>query len=111
MNNQSIAVWLLIVLAVTAANLPFINERLFGLIKLRQSPIKPPWVVTVEVVVLFVLTAAIGLAFEASLANPFPHGGTLITIGMCIFVVLGFPGFVYRYLLKRKLQTQSATLE
>ena len=31
MNNQTVAVWLLILLSLAAANLPFLNERLFGL--------------------------------------------------------------------------------
>ena len=106
MTNQTIAVWLLIVLALAGANLPFINERLFGLFRLSKMLVKPAWLVTTEVLFFFVLTAVIGISFEATLSNPFPNGGTLLTIGFCIFLVLGFPGFVFRYLLKRKLAAQ-----
>jgi len=107
MNNQTVAVWLLILLALAAANLPFMNERLFGLFSLTKVAVKPVWLVVVEVLVYFVLTAVIGLAFETTLSNPFPNSMTLVTIGFCIFLVLGFPGFVFRYLLKRKLGTQN----
>jgi hypothetical protein len=107
MNNQTVAVWLLIVLALAAANLPFANERLFGLFRLSKMAVKPAILVAFEVLVYFVLTAAMGLAFETTLSNPFPNGMTLVTIGFCIFLVLGFPGFVFRYLLKRKLETKN----
>jgi hypothetical protein len=104
MNNQTIAVWLLILLSLAAANLPFVNERLFGLFRLTKVAAKPAWLVVVEVLTYFVL---LGLAFESSLSNPFPNGMTLVTIGFCIFLVLSFPGFVFRYLLKRKLATHN----
>ena len=107
MNNQTVAVWLLILLSLAAANLPFVNERLFGLFRLTKLAAKPAWLVVVEVLTYFVLIALLGLAFETTLSNPFPNGMTLITIGFCIFLVLGFPGFVFRYLLKRKLATQN----
>jgi hypothetical protein len=106
MNNQTVAVWLLILFALAAANLPFVNERLFGLFRLTKFTVKPPWLVTVEVLAYFVFTAMIGLAFETTLSNPFANGMTLVTIGFCIFLVLGYPGFVFRYLLKRKLATK-----
>jgi undecaprenyl pyrophosphate phosphatase UppP len=110
MNNQTVAVWLLILLAVAAANLPFMNERLFGLFRLKKVAVKPPWLVVVEVLTYFVFTIVIGLVFEKTLSNPFPNTMTLVTIGFCIFLVLGYPGFVFRYLLKRKLATKSYEL-
>jgi len=54
--QNSAALWLMIVLALAAANLPFINERLLGLWKLFASA-KPFWVRLLELLCLY---AAVG---------------------------------------------------
>ncbi len=102
MLSQSVAVWILIALAVAAANLPFISERFFALVPIKSWVTKPGTVVVGELVLLYALIGLIGYAFEAALMNPFPRGWEFYAITVCIFLVLGFPGFVYRYLLKKK---------
>jgi len=102
--NQTVAVWLLIALAAVCANLPFLNERLFAVFVWRRqgSPaVKPFWVRLVEVLVWFGVVGAIGYGFESALGNPFPQGWPFYVIGLCLFLVLGYPGFVLRYLAKR----------
>ena len=50
--SQSIAVWLLIVLALALANLPFVSERLFGLISMTKlRAVKPFWLRAVELII------------------------------------------------------------
>lgn len=102
--NQTVAVWLLIALAAVCANLPFLNERLFAVFVWRRqgSPaVKPVWLRLVEVLVWYGVVGAIGHGFESALGNPFPQGWPFYVIGLCLFLVLGYPGFVLRYLTRR----------
>jgi len=101
--NQNAAVWLLIVLAVVAANLPFINERLFALFPIRsfEGGIKPFWIRLVEFFVWFGVIGLIGTLFESMIGNQFVQRWEFYVTGLTLFVVLAFPGFVLRYLLKR----------
>ena len=101
MFSQTVAVWILIALAVAAANLPFISERVLAMVPVKSWLKKPPWVLIGELVGLFVLIGVVGYAFETALVNPFPRGWEFYITTLCIFMVLGFPGFVYRYLLKK----------
>lgn len=100
MLNQSVAVWLLIVLAFVTANLPFINERLFSVVALKRYSVKPPFMIIAELIIWYAIVGLLGYAFETALVNPFPRGWEFYAITLCIFMVLGFPGFVYRYLMK-----------
>lgn len=101
--NQSAAVWLLIVLAAVAANLPFINERLFAVFPVRSfaDGIKPFWVRLLEFLVWFGVIGLIGMLFESMIGNRFNQRWEFYVTGLTLFVVLAFPGFVLRYLLKR----------
>jgi len=101
MLSQTAAVWILIALAFAAANLPFVNERFLAMIPMRRHLTKPAWTVVVELILLYVVVGVLGYAFETALVNPFPRGWAFYAITLCIFLVLGFPGFIYRYLLKR----------
>lgn len=101
MLSQSVAVWILIALAVAAANLPFISDRLFALVPIKTWVKKPGAAVVGEIAVLYVVVGLVGYAFETALMNPFPRGWEFYATTLCIFLVLGFPGFVYRYLLKK----------
>jgi hypothetical protein len=100
MFNQSVAIWLLIALAFAMANLPFLNERLMALIPLKRIVKKPPFMIVGELFAWYVIVGLVAYAFETALVNPFPRGWEFYVVNLCIFMVLGFPGFVYRYLLK-----------
>ena len=101
--DLSIASWVVIVAALAAANLPFFNERLFGLFALparveNKLGAKPFLVRLIELLVLYVALGAVAFALEAKLGNPFPQRWEFYAITACLFVVLAFPGFVLRYL-------------
>lgn len=51
-----------------------------------------------ETLVLYLLIGVLGLAFESQLGNPFAQGWEFYAITLCLYLVLAFPGFVYRYL-------------
>ena len=98
--------WLVILLAISAANLPFFNDKLFALAPLKagadgQSRRKPLPLRLLEMLVLYLIVGAAALALEARLGNAFPQTWEFYAITGCLFIVLAFPGFVVRYLKKR----------
>ncbi|MFZ6639707.1 DUF2818 family protein [Undibacterium sp. TC4M20W] len=154
--GNSASTWLIIVLAVLAANLPFLNERCFAIIGLqrfaflksiffwksvsssavdltgaapggdddhvnatpvvtddlpvRNIPVyaevpqlnavqvKSLWVRLLELIILYFCVGGIAAVLESSAGNRFPQGWEFYAINACLFLVLAFPGFVYRYL-------------
>ena len=174
--NQSFAVWLLILLSLVTANLPFVVERPFLALPWRQkgeaeSPAWRRWLVSlvffgvlvglgqaammligrgvfaatdaaavarflgtllalagavalvlafpgwrnrgrkiqksvlvrlIELLVFYALVGVLGFALEANLGNRFPQGWEFYAITLSLFLVLGYPGFVWRYLMKRR---------
>jgi len=99
--NQSLAVWLLIALALASANLPFLTERVFAVVPWKRAAVKPFWVRLLEVLVSYLVVGALGFAFESALGNRFNQGWEFYAITLCLYLVLAYPGFVYRYLFRR----------
>ena len=91
--------WLVIVLALVTANLPFLSERLFLVRRLPESKALA-WRLA-ELVVGYLLVGGIALFLEKSIGQNAPQGWEFYAITGTLFVTLAFPGFVYRYLLKR----------
>lgn len=89
-------------LAVLAANLPFLNQQLFGLIPMSKSCDyrKPMWMRLLELVALYFVIGAIGYFFEANIGNTFKQGWEFYAVTGCLFLVLAYPGYVLRYLRK-----------
>jgi len=99
--SQSAAVWTVLLVALVAANLPFINERLFALVPLPGA-VKSLAVRLGEMLVLYVLAGAVGLMFERRVGQIAPQGWEFYAVTAALFVVLAFPGFIWRYLLKHR---------
>ncbi|MBK4734123.1 DUF2818 family protein [Noviherbaspirillum pedocola] len=92
--------WLVIVLAVLAANLPFFSERVFGILPWRAAG-KPFWLRLVELIVLYFVLGAVAFFIEARQGNRFQQGWEFYAVTACLFLVLAYPGFVLRYLRRR----------
>ena len=100
--NQTAAVWLLILLAFIAANVPFLNNRVFAVWQPKSLPVPPAcWLRAVELLVLYVVVGTVGIAFERLIGNVFTQRWEFYAITLSLFVVMAFPGFVFRYLLRR----------
>ncbi|OZI79403.1 MULTISPECIES: DUF2818 family protein [Bordetella] len=99
--NQTLAVWLLIALALVSANLPFLTERVLAVLPWKGGAAKPFWLRMLELLLYYALVIALGFAFEAALGNSFSQGWEFYAITLSLYLVLGYPGFVYRYLFKR----------
>ena len=100
--DVSLSSALLIAVALALANLPFMNEALFGVIPLKTaSGKKPGWTRVFELLVLYFVTGAVAYALEARIGNVFAQVKEFYMITVPLFVVLAFPGFVLRYLRKQ----------
>ena len=86
--------------ALLGANLPFLNDRWIGVI--RRSAPKTLWMRVGEMLVCYALAIALGLALEQSAGQIAPQGWEFYAVTGSLFLTLAFPGFVYRYLYKRK---------
>lgn len=93
-------VWLVIGAALVAANLPFINERLFVLGP-RRDPKSLGWRV-LELLVLAALALGLGLLTEARIGQRHPQNWEFYAAAGCLFLTFAFPGFVWRYLRRRR---------
>jgi hypothetical protein len=105
--DASAASWLVIALALALANLPFMNDKLFGFIPLGAAGQggargKHFALRLLELVVLYFVVGALGYALEARIGNAFPQTWEFYAITACLFIVLAFPGFVVRYLRRRR---------
>ena len=103
--DQTLAIWLLIALALASANLPFLTERVLAVLPWRPGgtpAAKPVWLRLVELVVCYAIVGALAFAVEGSLGNRFSQGWEFYAVTFSLYVVLAYPGFVYRYLLRRR---------
>ena len=98
--TQTASVWLVLVTAAIAANLPFMTQRLLAVWPLPNG--KGLAVRLGELVVLYFLVGILGLALEGQSGQIVAQGGEFYAVTGALFVTLAFPGFVYRYLLKHR---------
>lgn len=96
MGSHSAEVWLVLLVAAVAANLPFFNERLFLFGPVR-APKRWPWRL-LELAVMAGLTLLVGMALESRIGQRQPQGWEFYAAGACLFLTLAFPGFVWRVL-------------
>lgn len=98
--SQTASVWLVVLLALLTANLPFISNRLFTVLTLKTP--KNLAVRVGELVVWYLVVGGVGLFLEQRAGQIAPQGWEFYAITGTLFVTFAFPGFVYRYLFKRR---------
>ncbi|KKW68444.1 membrane protein [Lampropedia cohaerens] len=98
--NMDAAIWLLIGLAVAAANAPFVSSRLL-LVGPRSAGAKSPRWHMLELLLLYGVVGVIGRLFEAQVGQVASQGWAFYVITGCLFLTFAAPGFVYHYLWKR----------
>lgn len=99
--DVSLSAWFVILLAAFAANLPFLNNRLLLLVQMKAET-KPFWIRLLELSFWYAVTGIVAYVLESRIGAAFPQGWQFFVITGCLFLVLAFPGFVYRYLFKHK---------
>ncbi|GAB3390392.1 DUF2818 family protein [Massilia agri] len=110
--DSSLASWLVVAIALAAANLPFLTERVFGFIPLKpntpgdgavSSPRTKSFPLRLlELIVLYFVVGFLARALESRIGGVFAQNWEFYAVTGCLFLVLAFPGFVLRYLRKRR---------
>lgn len=101
MNLQAASlVWL--IAGLLLANLPFLTDRRFGL--LRGSP-KPFAFRLLEWLVAYGLTLGIGWGLESSVSSVVAQTWNFYAMTLLLFVVMAYPGFVWCQLRRRRSRT------
>ena len=98
--TQTVSVWLVVLLALLAANLPFVSNRLFAVYALKQQ--KNLAIRLGEMVVWYLLIGALGLYLEQRTGQIAPQGWEFYAITGALFITFAFPGFTWRYLFKHR---------
>ena len=88
-------------LACIAANLPFVNHRVLA-IGPQLQPRKGLLVRIGEMLVLYFVVGGIGLLLEKRAGQIAPQGWEFYAVTGTLFITLAFPGFIYRYLVRRR---------
>ncbi|QNP48071.1 DUF2818 family protein [Diaphorobacter aerolatus] len=99
--SQTAAIWLVILAAFAAANWPFLSQRLMLVGPLPKGA-KPFAVRLLELVVLYLVVGLIAMLLERRAGQNAPQGWEFYAVTATLFITLAFPGFVYRYLVRRR---------
>ena len=102
MLNNSIVIF--VIIAFIAANLPWISDRLFGVIAMKSGN-KSVWLAFAEWFVLYLLIGLIALGLEKKFTSDiYSQSWEFYASTLCLFLVFALPGFIYRFELKHLLQ-------
>jgi len=101
--DSSSLIMLFIVISFIAANVPWMSDRYFMLVKpvnTRKSGLFR-WL---EWLVLYFIIGLIGLGLEQRfMGTRSEQDWEFFVINFCLFLVFALPGFIYRYDLKKLL--------
>jgi hypothetical protein len=99
--TQGASIWLVIVLAFLAANLPFLTtRRVLGVVPLAHPKNLPTRLL--EMLALYLLVGGLGLLLEKRAGQIAPQGWEFYAVTGALFLTFAFPGFVWRYLFKHR---------
>jgi len=98
--SQTLSIWLVILAALVAANLPFINHRLLAVVPVAWP--KGLAVRLAELVVMYFIVGGFGLLLEKRMGQIAPQGWEFYAVTGALFITLAFPGFIWRYLVKHR---------
>jgi Na+(H+)/acetate symporter ActP len=100
----STVIIIFLVVAFIAANLPWISERLFGLIEVKSGK-KSVWLCLIEWFTLYLLIGMVALGIEKKFTSDiYSQQWEFYASTFCLFLVFALPGFIYRFDLKHLLQ-------
>lgn len=97
-------VWLLSGLLL--ANWPFLSERLFLLFnrELKSFALR-----LIELLVGYCLLLALGFGLESSIGRVQTQTWNFYAITFCVFLLMAYPGFVWRYLRRGRVGRAAAS--
>lgn len=92
---------ILVLLALVAANIPFVGERIFFIVSPKSGNKHLAWRL-LELIVLFFILGFAAYLLESKLATPHKQSWEFYAITACLFLVFAYPGFVVRYLWRKR---------
>ena len=92
--EMTASTYILLILAVILANIPFLMPRWFGVLALKKKHFGHH---LIELVAGFLLTALLAYVLERRAGMLHEQGWEFYTVNICLFLVFAFPGFVWRY--------------
>jgi hypothetical protein len=98
--SQTVSIWFVIVAALVAANLPFLNHRLLGVVPLSRP--KSLALRVAELVLLYFLVGGLGVLLENRAGQVAPQGWQFYAVTAALFATFAFPGFVWHYLVRHR---------
>jgi hypothetical protein len=98
--SHTAAIWLVLLLALGAANLPFLSQRVLGVLPLAHG--KSLAIRLAELVLLYFIVGGVGMLLENRMGQIAPQRWEFFAITGALFLTFAFPGFVWRYLYKRR---------
>lgn len=104
--DSALASVALILIALVAANAPFLSERVFLVVAPKRGSKSLGWRL-LEVLVLYLLVGVAARLLEARAGSVYPQNWEFYVITLCLFLVFAYPGFVYRYLWRRRAHTDN----
>ncbi len=100
--TSQFAIVLLLALAVVAANLPWISNRI--LFVWRPQCAKPAWVRLAEWLLLYFVVGALAMGLEQkSMGEIHDQDWEFYAVTFSLFLVFALPGFIYRSELRHLL--------
>jgi len=91
---------ILLLLAVIAANLPFLADRLLFVIPLARGK-HFGWQL-LELVILYFVVGGASMLLETRMGLRHAQNWEFFAVTACLFLVFAFPGFTYRYLWRQR---------
>ncbi|MBM3350695.1 MAG: DUF2818 family protein [Betaproteobacteria bacterium] len=100
--------WLLLILLLFAANLPWFSHKLFYVLPLKRNGLSLAnkhigWCLLELVILYFMMGMVARYAEQSIYGQVATQGWEFYAVTACIFLVFAFPGFVYRTLWKSTL--------
>lgn len=87
----------LLLLALVLANTPWLTSRLFFVLPLKKQPKRVALCLLELVVFYFILGMLARYAEHVKMGQVVPQKWEFYAITGCLFLVLAFPGFIYRF--------------
>jgi uncharacterized membrane protein len=97
--SLSIESWLLILVALAAANAAYVSPKFLFFKSLKDKHVG--WCL-LEMVFWYALIGLIGYSLESMIGNVFPKRWEFFAVSICLFLVAAFPGFTWRFLMKHR---------
>lgn len=106
MSATTVAITGLLLIALIAANLPWLSERIFFVFTPKGGT-KGPWARLLEWLALYFVVGFIALGLEQKLyGEHHAQAWEFYAINFFVFLVFALPGFIYRYDLKPHLDNR-----